>query len=84
MSLRGCSVPNRSAACRLEGATTRKEKKYKKAQKLDFWECIWLKSKAPAWNQEEKRLPRLTQVRHMGLSALIRLTPPCPKRQNPF
>lgn len=57
MSARGCSAPNLNAACRLEGTTTRRGKKHRKAQKLDFWECTWLKSKSPAWNQEEKRLP---------------------------
>lgn len=83
-SVWGCSGPNRRAACRLEGATNQREKKHKKVQKLNFWECMWLKSQAPALNQEEKSLPGLTQVLHAGLSALTCLIPLSPKRQNLF
>lgn len=41
-------------------------------------------AKAPAWNQEEKKLPRLNQVLHIWLTGWICLIPPHPKRQNPF
>lgn len=70
--------PDSSTACRVEGATTQREKKLKTAPKINFWECFWLKTKALAWNQEEKRLPRPPPVLLVGLlvpTCLISLYP---------
>lgn len=74
VNVQGCSAPNSSIACRVEGATTRREKKHTKAQKINFWDCFWLKTKAPAWKQEEKRLPRPPPVL-LGLSVPICVIP---------
>lgn len=68
MGVQECLVPNCSSACRLEGASTQREKKHQKRhKKKSFWELIWFKTKGPFWNQGEERFSRLIQVLRMGI-----------------